>query len=189
MNSIKSSVYVFILISLLGCIKGNDSQEHHRWGSTANINAPKEVEQYGRFVGSWACEISNLTREGDWINEMATWNFVYILDGFAIQDFWFKKNTPASGQNRDYLGSNLRIFNPDSKKWKCAWVQNGSLDMNAIWTSYRTASDEMIIHDDSMNWQITFYNITKETFDWKWDFKLEDGSMQTRVKLKAKRIH
>lgn len=153
-----------------------------------NPKAPKETMQYGQFVGEWDVDVSNLTREGNWIEGKANWKFTYMLNGFAVQDYWTRMAKPNEENRNDYFGSNIRIFNPITKKWKTVWLENGNNDMNGIWISYKNNQGEIILHDDTNNWKIKFFNITKNSFDWKWDFKLEDGSMQTRVKIKAKRV-
>jgi len=165
----------------------NTKTETSKYGKS-NPKAPKETMQYGQLVGEWDIDVSNLTREGDWIEDKANWKFTYILDGYAIQDFWTKPAKASDNETKDYLGTNIRIYNPETKKWKCTWVENGSNDLNGVWTSYQNDKAELILHDETKKWEIKFYNITKTSFDWKWDFKLDDGSMQTRVKIKAKKI-
>ncbi|GAB4511251.1 MAG: hypothetical protein Tsb004_15390 [Allomuricauda sp.] len=150
--------------------------------------APEETMQYGQLVGDWDITVSNLSQEGSWTEDKAQWKFTYILDGHAIQDFWTKPSLQDETDQKVFKGTNIRIFNPATGQWKCTWVQNGNNDMNGVWTSYMNDNKEIILHDETGEWQIKFFNITRTSFDWKWDFKLEDGSMQTRVKIKAKRI-
>lgn len=152
-----------------------------------NPNAPKETMQYGQFVGKWNVEVSNLTREGNWIEDKATWEFKFVMGGYAVQDFWERLGKPKEKDNEDYFGSNIRIYNPESKKWNTVWLESGNKSIQGIWTSYMNEQQEIILHDDTKKWEIKFYNITKTSFDWKWDFKLDDGTMQTRVKIKAKK--
>jgi len=153
-----------------------------------NPNAPEETIQYGQFVGEWDIDVSNLTREGNWVEDKASWTFKYVMGGYAVQDFWTRLKTPNEKDGEDYFGSNIRIYNPEVKKWKTVWLESGSNNMRGIWTSYENEKGEIILHDDSKKWEIRFFNINDSSFDWKWDFKLDDGSMQTRVKIKAKRI-
>ncbi len=154
---------------------------------TLNSSAPKETQQYGQLVGKWDVEVSNLTREGNWVEGKATWVFKYVMGGYAVQDYWTRLAKSNDDKSKDYFGSNIRIYNPDKKEWKIVCLEYRSNDMQGIWTSYMNDKNEIILHDDAKNWEIKFFNITKDSFDWKWDFKLEDGKMQTRVKIKARR--
>lgn len=164
----------------------NDIKKSEKNGKL-NPKAPKETIQYGQLVGEWDIKVSNLTREGNWIEDKALWEFKYVMGGYAVQDIWTRLAKPNEENQNDYFGSNVRVFNPESKKWKTVWLESGSNNMQGIWTSYMNDKKEIILYDDTKKWEIKFFNITENSFDWKWDFKLDDNTMQTRVKIKAKR--
>ncbi|QSE97009.1 hypothetical protein [Fulvivirga lutea] len=147
-------------------------------------NLPEAIDQYGRLVGVWDCKMENLQKDV-WVKDSAMWDFRYILGGAAIQDFWYNPNE-KTGKN--YLGTNIRIYNTKTEKWECAWIENQSTSIAATWESYKNESGDMVLHDGSGKWEILFYNIKENSFDWKWDFKQEDGSMKTMMKMKAYRM-
>lgn len=145
---------------------------------------PEEIIQYGQFVGEWDCEVSNLQKDGTWLSSKALWRFEYILGGTAIQDFWTNPvNTKDS--NTTLLGTNIRTFNPKEGKWQCVWLENKSKAINGIWKSHQDSKNNILLYDDTGKWLITFYNITENSFDWKWDFKQDNGTMKTMSKMKA----
>ncbi|WP_417881866.1 hypothetical protein [Xanthomarina gelatinilytica] len=147
---------------------------------------PEKINQYGQFVGEWNCEVSNLQQDGTWLASKALWRFEYILGGTAIQDFWTNPSDNKDS-NTTLLGTNIRTFNPKEGKWQCIWVENKTKAINGIWKSHQDNNNNILLYDDTENWLITFYNITKNSFDWKWDFKQEDGTMKTMSKMKAVR--
>ncbi|WP_299525928.1 YciI family protein, partial [Winogradskyella sp.] len=136
-----------------------------------NANAPKETLQYGQLVGKWDVEVLNLTKEGNWTKGKATWVFKYVMGGYAVQDYWTQLAKPNDDNSKDYFGSNIRIYNPDKEEWKTVWLESDSNNMQGVWTSYTNENNEIILHDDTKKWETKFYNITKDSFDWKWDFK------------------
>lgn len=149
---------------------------------------PKEIEQYGQFVGEWECEVSNLQKDGTWSNSKASWRFDYILGGTAVQDFWTNPaNTKGLNKKEIMLGTNIRTFNPRENIWECIWLENRNKTINGIWKSHEDENNDILLYDETENWLITFYNITENSFDWKWDFKQADGSMKTMSKMKATR--
>lgn len=145
-----------------------------------NPKAPKEIEEFGQFVGSWDCTISNLTKDGSWKEDKATWVWKYILNGMAIQDYW---------TNADLMGTNIRIFDPKKNKWINTWTENGNLIMSGLWDANKTENGNIELHDGTGEWLIIFFNIRDNSFDWKWDFLQEDGSMKTMSKIYGTRIN
>lgn len=76
------------------------------------------VEQFGRYIGAWDIQDWNFDADsGEWISGAgATWTFMCLANGVAIQDFW---ETEAGG-----FGSNIRTYNADTNKWDIVWAAN-----------------------------------------------------------------
>ncbi len=135
---------------------------------------------FTNFIGEWDCQIWNLGQDGNWQEAKAKWVWKYILDGKGIQDFWYG---PTS------MGTNVRIFNPKEKQWMNTWIENGGNTISGIWQA-RTEADKTIVMTDKENsFKIYFFNITEDSFDWKWEVRQKDGSMKTVVKIKGKRVN
>ena len=168
--------------------KRKKSNTNSNYG-TLNEKAPKETKQYGKLVGEWECLISSYSGDSLVSQTTANWVFKYVLDGYAIQDFW--RNPSVANPNatkKQLFGTNLRIYNPQKQQWQCAWLENGNNTMSGVWHSKANDKGDLELYDDTNNWVITFYNITENSFDWKWDFKQPDGSMKTTTTIKAKKI-
>ena len=54
-----------------------------------NPKAPPETAQFDFLVGDWECVIKTMKPDGSGYHARgATWRAEYILDGWAIQDWW-----------------------------------------------------------------------------------------------------
>ncbi|MEO0573219.1 MAG: hypothetical protein AAF039_16045 [Bacteroidota bacterium] len=149
--------------------------------------ASKEIQQFGQLVGEWHCDVMNLLPDSTWKETKARWKFEYVLDGTAIQDYWEHPIKSSNDTIPVLLGTNLRIYNPVLEKWQCAWVENKNNSMSGIWEATMNDNNEIVMNDGTDNWEIKFYNIDADHFDWQWDFKQPSGEMKTMSKISAVR--
>jgi len=185
---IKKTLIILVCAVLVISCKSSHLSNQTKSSIPENLNVSKGVEQYGQFVGEWNCEVSNLQKDSTWLASKASWRFEYILGGTAIQDFWKNPaDNKAFNSNNPLLGTNIRTFNPDDGKWQCVWLENKGKTINGIWKSHQDDNSNILLYDNTEDWLITFYNITEDSFDWKWDFKQPDGSMKTMSKIRATR--
>lgn len=82
-------------------------------------DAPSELQQFGQFVGSWACRSARRDHDGngqsdDWESK---WSGYWVLGGHAIQDVW---DVPPASPAGASLGTNLRIFDTAAGTWQMA---------------------------------------------------------------------
>lgn len=183
----KTKILIIIsVVCLLGCKASNVAQQS-KTATLVGSLISEEIKQYGQFVGEWDCKVDNLNNDSTWMSSNASWRFEYILGGTAIQDYWINP-VNENNSNERLLGTNIRTFNPKENKWECVWLENKSKKINGIWKSHQDADKNILLYDDTGKWLITFYNITENSFDWKWDFEQPDRSMKTMSKMKAKRI-
>ncbi len=150
-------------------------------------DAPAEVDQFGRLVGSWDCKGANRQQDGSWKESpgIERWDWFYILDGYAIQDVWrpdIEANPNAS------QGTNLRSFNSETGFWEVIWTTQKRAHIE----HYRAAAsgDDINIYAErpaSPNFprhlmRITFHNISDDHFDWRYESSgLTDGQDWTAV--------
>ena len=153
-----------------------------------NKNAPPETEQYGQLVGEWECLVTSYRNDTIFAQSVANWIFTYALNGYAIQDYWRNPTKLDSTNQRQILGTNIRIYNPQLRLWQCAWMANRPNSISGIWLSEVNDVGEILLYDESKTWQIKFYNITDRAFDWKWDVEQPDGAMGTSVTIEAKKV-
>lgn len=157
--------------------------------------APPETEQFGQLAGIWECTNSAFF-QGRWVSGWkATWAWKYILDGFAVQDLWIQKEIdlppPAAGLKRDLAGTNMRLYNPQTKRWEIMWFTNANNSSTIIYAEQQ--GDAIVMKPEaatnSPQRRITFYGITRESFEWKSEVLQEDGeTWQATTKISAKRV-
>ncbi len=88
-----------------------------------NRKAPPETAQYAFLIGAWDCTIRTMRPDGQSFSETkATWSGHFILDGWAIQDYWVSELP-----NGKFQGTNIRSFNPQTRKWDNRWLSMGNL--------------------------------------------------------------
>lgn len=142
-----------------------------------NADAPPETAQYAFLVGVWDCTITASRPDGVTKQNKAVWKGYWILDGWAIQDDWVsfdENNTPI------FFGTNIRSFNPKTKKWQVRWLSQGSLK----WKQYDTVKSggTMVMTGgegkDRQGEYIdrnTFFDIEADSWGWRKDRSYDGG--------------
>jgi len=108
--------------------------------SAPHPDAPPETAQFAFLVGRWDCTIRSMKPDGSGYSEgRATWTGRFILGGWAIQDVW--ESVQPDGSR--FYGTNIRSFNPKTRKWDNRWLPSGSLQ----WSYYQAekVGDTMVM--------------------------------------------
>lgn len=162
--------------------------------------APPETEQYGRLAGVWYTENKAL-HQGTWYCCWhAVWAWKYVIDGFAVQDYWFqleKDLPPVTPLGRNSSLTQLRVFQPDSGTWSVSFVNNRAGAGGPVRGSFLSREEEgtMVMWPPKPDdpgaplRRIVFYDISRD--HWRWRFeRSEDGgrSWQVRTRIEAYRI-
>jgi len=159
-----------------------DSSSEHLFGQL-NPDAPAETQQFHFMIGKFKCQDSLLIN-GNWKQSVATWESGYILNGFGIKDTY---------RNDNYAGTSIRFFNTSKKKWDVYFFgmpgehtglwEGEELDGKMIMKQKRTGSNE-----ENLESRLTFYNIDKNSFEWKGElWNLDQGIATENWKIKAQR--
>lgn len=185
-------IFIFLVTTFLffyGCnTMQKDSQQKFDYGKL-DPDAPKETIEFGQFVGTWKAEQTIIGKEGSWNGKKtkALWRWYYILEGQAVQDDWISID---SLNQRKAVGTNIRIYNPDEKRWYLAWIDK----TNRRLATFTATSDSGQIVMDGTNAQgrhihNVFYNIKKDTFDWNQEWTFDEGKSWVAVaKINCVRI-
>jgi hypothetical protein len=140
----------------------------------AHPDAPAELQQYGRFVGSWYCQSEARQADGSWQKTpgRATWSWYYVLDGHAIQDVWqpSPEVVPAAA-----VGTNLRIYDAEAGVWRMVWTTSRQSYFDTFRAIERDG--EILMYGERPKTaafaahlaRITFHNIGENHFDWKYE--------------------
>jgi hypothetical protein len=108
-----------------------------------------------------------------------------ILDGKVLQENF----QIQEGQNTGFKGKSMSVFNPNTKTWKQAWVDNqggyfdftGKIEGNKkmFQTAPRTLPDGSIRIQ-----RMVFYDILSDKFTWDWELSNDGGdtwNLQWRI--------
>ena len=138
-------------------------------------DAPAELRQYGQLVGTWSCKTSSRQQDGTWKDNPteATWTWFYSLNGHAVQDVW--QSPPSTAGGPGGIGTNLRVYDPEAKRWDIAWTTAAQRQFDRFTAVYQGGAIEM--RGDlparspfpALSAKITFYSITDASFDWKYE--------------------
>lgn len=141
-----------------------------------NPAAPPETDQFAFLIGTWDCSARFLTADGSYAETEATWIGTWILDGWAIQDFWIRTKSDGT----QFQGTNIRSFNPGTGKWDNRWLPMGTLR----WSYYESGmvGDTMVMTGgegtDSRGPYVdrnTFHDIGPDGWSWRKDRSYDGG--------------
>jgi hypothetical protein len=141
-----------------------------------NTAAPPETKQFSFIIGKWDCKTRFMNAQGEYGEGRATWTGYYILDGWAVQDDWV--STRPDGQ--EFHGTNIRSFNPDTKKWDNRWLPSGTLRWKYYESEQKgetmvmTGGEGRDARGEFMD-RNTFYDITKSRWSWRKDRSYDGG--------------
>lgn len=161
-----------------------------------NLKIAKETWDYSEFVGDWEIVASFLNDEGEWAAHEAIWKFKNVLEGLVIRSYWVHDGNKTLREWGDLFDSNIiHLVHgstrdtqkvTDREKRKTVWVNNTKED-GELWNSFTNQKKQILIHDVGKKWEITFFNLSVNQFDLRYDVILDDGTKLTKVKLKAQR--
>ncbi|MEM9531296.1 MAG: hypothetical protein AAGA23_10275 [Pseudomonadota bacterium] len=132
-------------------------------------DAPEQVVQYGQLEGHWSCMGSSKQPDGTWQEapSPATWSWYYVLGGHAVQDVW-QPAPPAA------IGTNLRTYDAEQDQWNMVWATQTQAQFDHY--TARFEDGRIVMRGEvpararpAHAAKITFYNISKKHFDWKFE--------------------
>lgn len=87
----------------------------------ANPNAPAGLKKLDFMIGEWDVTCRYLQPDGQtYLEGKVHFQAAYVLDGFAIQDFWRQLDPSTPGGELLYGGA-LRSYNPKTNTWVLHW--------------------------------------------------------------------
>jgi hypothetical protein len=126
-------------------------------------NSP-EASQFDFWLGHW-----NLT----WNDTLKGSNLIEkMMDGCTIHEHF---NDPAT----NFRGESWSVYNPQQKKWQQTWVDNQG---GYIVLTGGMEGSEMILTTEEQKLatgtkisRMVFYNIKRDSFDWRWEASTDNG--------------
>jgi hypothetical protein len=156
--------------------------------------APAALAQYGQFIGVWQCRTYARVRDGSWqANDWeATWTWRWVLEGHAIQDVW---EVPPEAPRGHSLGTNLRIYDPESDVWRIAWTTTVTREFD-LFEARAQGADVVMTGEIPARGQrpphtarVTFHDIAADSFQWRYEASLQggDGPYSEQARLTCRR--
>ena len=154
-----------------------------------NPAAPPETAQFGFLVGRWAVAVRGRTEDGRWDQAVrrAYWEGHYILDGYAVADYWYDYR-PADRPDT-HRGVNVRLFNTDTAVWDITWQHTE--DPLLILHGERRGDDMHLWTEqpDGTLARIVFSDIRPDSWNWLMEVSDDQGaSWSPALKIRAERI-
>lgn len=163
------AVTAFFTITVLSTNTASAHEAPTAGFGTLSPDAPPETAQFAFMIGEWTCKTRSMApdrtiKDGP----VASWTGYYILGGWAIQDDWV-----SPGPNgKPFPGTNIRSFNPQTRKWDNRWLAAGALQ----WSYFEAeqVGDTMVMTGgesvDAQKRKFMDRNIFHDIKDtsWKW---------------------
>ena len=154
-----------------------------------------KMDLYGRFVGSWELDVTQITDDGRKRQRPGEWHFGWALEGRAIQDVWI---VPPRGALREgdaaarfnTYGTTLRVYDPDIDAWRIQWTDPVT---RSFLSMIGRAQGENIVQQgkrpDGALVRWSFSEITRDSFLWRGEISADEGATwRLNVEFTAKRI-
>ncbi len=131
------------------------------------------MAQFGQYLGSWDMKDTQLAADGSgWSDGAgARWDFVCVGNGAAVQDYWM----PNGGG----VGTNLRIYQPETESWEIAWTATTQPGMTLITASKEAQTGNIVMHYKSPIpnplRRIIFFPAAKDSWKWHLEQSMDEG--------------
>lgn len=134
-------------------------------GGSINPAAPPELRQFDFMVGDFKRKERHRNPDGSWGEwQEGEWNARYFLNGFGIIDESVNHDTGVST-------SNLRIFDPEDRKWKVTWVRLP--DYKRLMAEGARNGTELVLSPPGSEHKYVFSDITPNSYRWTLQVPLE----------------
>ena len=139
-----------------------------------------QLALFGRFVGSWDLEVTDIAPDGTATTTAGEWHFGWALGGRAVADVWICPRRLPDGSSPGEHGLSLRFYDEDLGAWRSTWLGPGRRVVRAF--EARAEGDGIVLSgrfdDADLRW--SFSDITPASFHWQNEVS-HDGGRTWRV--------
>lgn len=151
-----------------GAIAGeNDVSAEHPYGR-AHPEAPAALADFAFAIGKWTCASSSPQGDGNWDSIPLAWEFHYILNGRAVEDYF---------EDANIRGLGIRQFNQTDGKWHVAYHAEWPGHNNAMWVGGKNGDGDIVLDrtitrpdGGEVIMRLSFHDITGDSFKWHGEF-------------------
>ena len=109
-----------------------------------------------------------------------------MLGGHAVLNQWWQEDISPNPRTKEFFATGIFIFNPETNQWEAVVLNSRPHRISPKFQAkYENGNIQM--HDGSGKWLVTFFDIQKESFEWKYEVIAEDGSRKSISEISAKR--
>jgi len=141
-----------------------------------------KMDLYGRFVGSWDLDVTQIADDGTKRRRKGEWHFGWVLEGRGIQDVWI---VPPRGALRDgdaaanvnSWGTTLRVYDVRLDAWQIQWTD--PVTHNFLQMIGRRHGDDIVqlgTRPDGKLARWSFSEITPNSFRWRGEVSADNGA-------------
>ena len=133
---------------------------------------PPEARLFDRVAGSWDVDYTNIRDDGTRDKVRGELLVGWVLDGRALQDLWIQ--FPKPGEDR-FIGTTLRFYDPDRKKWRVTWVSAGAKAVTVLEGGEEDGRIALYADSPKGRTRWSFSNITDKAFVWQGESSTDGG--------------
>lgn len=142
---------------------------------------------FGRFVGSWDLEVTNIAPDGTATTVPGEWHFGWALAGRAVADVWICPRREPDGSSPGEHGLSLRFPDDGAGTWRSIWL---GPTRKVVWPFVARPVDGGVVldgHHDGVTRRWSFSDITPSTFRWRNEESTDGGATWRLVQTFAAR--
>ena len=139
-----------------------------------------DVELFGRFVGAWTFDGTDIAEDGTEMEYRGRWDFGYVLGGRAVQDVLYCEGVEH--------GTTVRIPRGDGS-WDVVWITPVQRAVRQL--VGRAEGERIVITGVSGERQLrwTFNDITPDSFVWRGEQSTDGGdSFRLAEEMRLRRV-
>jgi hypothetical protein len=138
----------------------------------------EELALFGRFVGSWDLDVTDIAGDGSATTTPGEWHFGWALGGRAVADVWICPRRTADGASPGEHGLSLRFPDPGlgPGAWRSTWLGPGRRVVRTF--TARPDGDGIVLSgsfgDGDLRW--SFSDIAPASFAWRNEVSRDGGA-------------
>ncbi len=156
MKKLMTALLISTFLALPVLSSEYDANEIHPFGQP---NYDGHEVLFAFAIGKWKCIGETSNTDGEMVKANLDWEFKYIVNGLAPQDYFDSKAIQGLG---------MRRVNHQTGKWYLAYHAMFPNYANAMWFGENIEGDIVLdrMVNETTSMRLNFYNIKDKSFEW-----------------------